>query len=104
MMNQENVYQSPDADLTGSPVKKKSTILKRFLLTFFWSAGVFVAVVLLALERTEWFNALIGSTILSAFSGVVAMLVPVSRAWIYVSIGVFFGLTAAFLIGITVAS
>lgn len=102
-MSDEDIYKTPDSNIDPVNAHDASAsrpgMAKRFIMTFAVSLLVFIALVLMTTAKAEWIYGIIGSVVLSVFSGIVALFIPVRSKLVFVSLGVIAGLTASYLVG-----
>lgn len=101
-MTEVGFYNAPESDL-GVDVAQKKTfgLFKRFYITFLWGLPVYMFFVVLGIPKNMWFMGGIGSMAFSFGSGVVAMLIPVQRKSVFVTISLIFGVLTATFLGIS---
>lgn len=103
-MDSNEIYSTPRSDLGDEPLQKtKYGFFKRFYITFLWGLPVYMFFVILGTPADGWLNGAIGSAMFSFASGLLAMLIPVQRKSVFVTISLVAGIVVAILIGMKMA-
>ncbi len=102
-MDEDDIYKTPEADLENQKKDKSVRISfgKKFIITFLWAVPTFMFFVMVYTPKERWLAGLIGSVVLSLLSGIIGMFIPSKNKIVIVSLGVFLGLFAAYIIGIS---
>lgn len=99
-MNNNEIYSPPRSDLGEESVTRaKYGFFKRFYITFLWGLPVYMFFVIIGTTRQEWLMGAVGSAMFSFASGLVAMLIPIQRKSVFVSISLVLGILLAILLG-----
>jgi 4-hydroxybenzoate polyprenyltransferase len=98
---EREVYAPPNSELENELSGKTKTYgwWQRFYITFLWGFPVFMGFVILGTAKETWIYGAIGSAMFSIGAGIVAMLIPVQRKSVFVTVAVFLGLVTAYIIG-----
>lgn len=103
-MNNNEVYRPPSSDLGEESVTTaKYGFFKRFYITFLWGLPVYMFFVIIGTPRQEWLMGAVGSAMFSFASGLVAMLIPIQRKSVFVTISLLLGILMAIYIGTQMA-
>ncbi|MCJ8503205.1 hypothetical protein [Desulfatitalea alkaliphila] len=81
-----NKAEGSDKIYGETPAVKRAG--NRFLVTFCWSLPIYFLILSFAVTKETLFDGLIASLLMSLFSGIAAMLIPVRRKIVFVSIGI----------------
>jgi hypothetical protein len=97
----ENPYAAPKSEVGTGPVEARSakpTAAARFLWTMIVGFPIFMLFVLMT-PRSMWLMGALGSAVFAAFSGLIALCIPVRHKILFIAPGILVCLVIAYLIG-----